>query len=107
MGRRRQAAGLSPEGGHECAGSLHDLAVIAGKVQARHANLFARGQSESIKQSEPGVKWLLKRLEEDRLRLMDEFYTIWARLASDDFNAMLKEATRPSSAKTSGQEPDK
>jgi CHAD domain-containing protein len=89
---------------HECAGGLHDLAVLTGKVEACHANLFVQGQSELIKQAEPGVKWLLKRLEENHLGLMGEFYTIWARLAPDELGAMVKEAVRPRSAETSEQE---
>jgi len=89
---------------HECAGSLHDIAVLTAKIEARHAKLFAQGEAESVKQADPGVKWLLMRLEEDRQSLMDEFYLIWSHLASDEFKALVKEALRPAPAETSEQE---
>lgn len=72
---------------HECTGTLHDLDVLAPKVESLAAHWHMTCSPEEKERLESGVEWVLFRLHVKRRELMREFYAIWANMASEEFRA--------------------
>ena len=80
---------------HDCVGAMHDIDVLAPKIEAIFARRFMAEPREPLEQVEPGAAWLLRRLHETRLDLMRRFYGLWEAVSSEEFAERCRRASTP------------
>lgn len=74
---------------HDCTGTLHDMDVLGPKVESLSCHWQMVRSEEANESVDSGVEWVLLRLYKKRRALIREFYTIWAEVASKEFQEKL------------------
>lgn len=78
---------------HDCTGKLHDIDVLAPKVMSLAAHWQMTRSPEENQTLTTGIDWVLFRLYQMRRDLMQQFYQIWATIASEEFLSRANAAT--------------
>ncbi|MCX7013587.1 MAG: CHAD domain-containing protein [Candidatus Sumerlaeota bacterium] len=80
---------------HECVGAMHDIDVLAPKIEASFARRYLAQPREAALRAEAGVRWVLDRLHEQRQELMRQFHGLWETVSSEGFADRVHTACQP------------